>query len=180
MANETSTAMSVEEFETLYEAYSTRLVYALMKPGRISYAIAEDAAQEAWIKLYNTYCVVGAGPDKLPDSVKSWLYRIARNKYLDIATHEAKLKSIIIDKDAPSEGGRDEYECEYKQEILVLLGTLPERQRETFSLLLDDFTVEEVAEIMDVSTETVRSNLRHARKRLKKEVSNRAQEVPYA
>lgn len=48
------------------------------------------------------------------------------------------------------------------------LSTLPRRQRDTFLLVhVDGYTTAEVATILGVRPATVRSNLRHARKRLR-------------
>jgi DNA-directed RNA polymerase specialized sigma24 family protein len=43
---------------------------------------------------------------------------------------------------------------------------LPEAQAKTIALAIDGFTAEEIADFMYVAEATVRSNLRHARRKL--------------
>lgn len=55
---------------------------------------------------------------------------------------------------------------EERQEVLAALQSLPSGQRHVMALLFDGYTSSEVAQEMHVSVATVRSHLRHARRRL--------------
>ena len=51
--------------------------------------------------------------------------------------------------------------------VTQLLDALPPAQREVMALAYDNFTAAEIAEQLGRNEETIRSNLRHARHRLK-------------
>ncbi|GGN26354.1 RNA polymerase sigma factor [Lentzea pudingi] len=59
-------------------------------------------------------------------------------------------------------------------QVEYLLAKLPERQRLVFAWHLDGFTNVEIAEALEMTSATVRSTLRHARDRLKKEFEGAA------
>jgi len=57
-----------------------------------------------------------------------------------------------------------------KTQVAQLFQLLPEAQQQVLALHYDDFGTKDIARMLGMSESTVRSNLRHGRARLKKEL----------
>lgn len=62
---------------------------------------------------------------------------------------------------------------EEQRAVIDCIRGLPPRQRSVIALHLDGFANTEIAEIIDVDVQTVGSNLRHAKKRLRQNLESR-------
>jgi RNA polymerase sigma-70 factor (sigma-E family) len=130
-----------------------RTVYLIVRDlGR-----AEDLSQEAFIQLLRHWKKVSSY-----ERPESWVRRVA----IRLATrhaHRERLRSLLERKTAvPS------YETEPSVDILHALRTLSVNQRAAIVLYYyEDLSVDEVAEILECSQNTVKSHLHRARTSLR-------------
>jgi RNA polymerase sigma-70 factor (ECF subfamily) len=127
--------------------------------------LAEELAQETFIKA-------GAGLSSFRGdcSLATWLFRIARNTYLDTlrrpSTTRIDTDELIAIPDGAAE--RDPAQsyavAEQRDLVRMALAQLPERQR-TILLLRDDegLAYAEIADVLSISLAAVKVNLFRAR-----------------
>lgn len=94
----------------------------------------------------------------------SWLYRIARNLWIDEARSRARKSRWEAPPEAAELAGhdpRDELERNLElQRIMSAMGQLPDEQREVVALILvEGFGYREAAELLDLPIGTVSSRL---------------------
>ena len=146
--------------EEVFEESYTRLVAALtILAGDRS--AAEDAVQEAFVKLVEKWCRVASYEDPV-----GWVRRVALNRVRDQRRSLSRLPAVILRL------GRPETEREPWSEEDGLwwqkLGSLPRKQRTAVALhYLANMTVAEVAYAMHVSEGTVSQHLHRGRETLR-------------
>lgn len=134
---------------------------------------AEDVAQEAWVRIWNNL------PRYRP-AVKftTWGYRIVIHLCLDSARSVKRRNTVPLSRDDSDDGeaqiadrptgGADIESRDLCDRILSLARTLPPKERLVFQLRdVQDCSMAEVAEIMEITENAVRANLCHARKRIR-------------
>ena len=162
-------------FNSLMQKYQKPIhAYVWRKIG--DFHIAEEITQDIFLIVFN----------KLPtlkdwNSFVGWLYVIAARecfawfekkrpptKSLDALPPE-ELETLAYTQYHAKR--QEEYVGERQREVVeILLQKLPVSERKTVSLhYLDEMTCEDIGESMGVSTNTVKSRLHRARKRLEKE-----------
>ncbi|MDD3580463.1 MAG: sigma-70 family RNA polymerase sigma factor [Desulfobacca sp.] len=151
-----------------------RLAYRLLRD-RLE---AEDATQEVFLKVYQH-----AGSFKPTGSVSGWLSRITANHCLNRlrsrAAPEISLDApwsasanlepleILPSSDPTPLQGLEEQEL--AQRLQVALDALPENQRQALVLKrFGDFSYQEIAEILGLSSSAVDGLIKRARNNLKK------------
>lgn len=139
-----------------YQQKVFRSVYSILKEaGR-----AEEVTQDIFLKVWQV----------LPDydgraSLSTWIYTIARNTSLSALRAESYRKTLTIeDFDPPAAN----WEAGPQQlEIKQLVQRLPEVQQQVITLFyLQDCSVEDVAQMLDLPEGTVKSHLHRARRAL--------------
>jgi RNA polymerase sigma-70 factor, ECF subfamily len=139
-----------------YQQKVFRLAYSISHDS----AAAEDVAQDAFVKMWQA----------LPEydgraSLSTWLYTITRNTALSAlraATHR-RTASLDCSYEVPAVSVDTVGQLETEQ----LVRRLPEAEQEIVRLFyLQDRNVDEVAQMLDMPTGTVKSHLHRARKRL--------------
>jgi RNA polymerase sigma factor (sigma-70 family) len=134
-----------------------------------------DDEQDAWQILQETWLKVLRGIRKLnqPQKLPSWLYRIARNtaishlrsKYTRQA-HSGRLKQNANLRDI--EDRPDNLAFENAEQVHYGLGRISLHHREVLTLFfLQDLSVEEIAEVLEIPAGTVKSRLNYAKRALK-------------
>ena len=126
---------------------------------------AWDVLQETWIRI-----IRGIGKLKNPESLPSWLYRIARNTAFNYTRENHKLETLS-DEDMNLVGMEQETDQGFSSTdanaIHRGLQQLPLAQREVLTLFfLEEFSLKEISAITGVSTGTVKSRLYYAKKAL--------------
>lgn len=146
-------------------------VYALCRRLLADRAAAEDAAQETFLKLWES-----AGRWR-PDGarIETWLYRVATNACLD--RHRSRRRDAPEEAageradDAPNAEDRLR-DADRRRVVEGALAGLPDNQRIAMTLRhYHDLTNIEIAETMSMSVDAVESLLARARKRLKDALS---------
>ena len=135
--------------------------------------LANDFTQETFIKFWQNRESIN--PELSP---KSYLYRIARNLALNYLTRNRFFSSVSQIKNEQLKFVSDpqkEYEKKFAlDEIQNAINDLPERCRATFILCkYDGFEYAEIAEIMNVSLQTVKNQMNKAMAILRKRLASR-------
>jgi len=125
---------------------------------------AQDVAQEAFVKVHRALQNYDLGRD-----FASWLYRIVLNVAIDHKRRRDRDRSIPTDKveevmDARKVMVEDEEKAATIERVEAVLAGLPDKYRIPLTLKdIDGLSVEEVAQVLDVSYSTVRWRLHKAR-----------------
>ena len=148
----------------LYKLFSSKLFSVCLKYSR-NYAEAEDNLQDAFLTIFNKI-----EQYKNKGSFEGWLKRIAINTVLqkyrtervfDIINENA-IEDVVIEVD------EDVISVDY---LLQIIQELPDRYRLVFNLyVLDGYSHKEIAEMLNITTGTTKSNLARARMILKDKV----------
>lgn len=155
-----------EKLDDIYRRYAEPLYYYLLRMSG-SQALAEELVQETFFRA-----TVSLSFYKYED-VKPWLFKVARNTYLDEWRKRQRWKWVpFYDKgDMKSPYGIPEDEMVSKEnmdELTDLLDLLPENYRTIIYLReIAEFSYEEIQGAMDLSDSQVKVMLHRARKRLR-------------
>ncbi len=142
-------------------------------------ADARDLTQDAFIRVYRAWRSFQPGTSFL-----SWIYRIVTNLYRDeLRRRKGRYQEEIPEDNAPQEfGGErplavapiDEYvESQFSETMSKALDGLSPDQRQVVILAdIEEYSYQEIAEIVGCSIGTVRSRLHRARHQLRKLVEH--------
>ncbi|MGW1454458.1 RNA polymerase sigma factor [Salegentibacter agarivorans] len=152
--------------EKLYRMYSGKLFGLCLKYSN-NYQQAEDNLQDGFMTIFNK---IDQYEDK--GSFEGWMKRIVINttlqkhrkeKYFEII-NENQLEDPVVEIDG------DEITTDF---LLESIQELPERYRQIFNLYaLDGFSHKEIAEMLNISVGSSKSNLARARNILKEKIEN--------
>lgn len=162
-------------FNELYGRHKAPLYRFIMK-SCTSEAIAAELFQDVWARVVNgRQGYAGSAP------FPAWLYRIARNRLIDFYRsnkHQNLTTTLDTDSDThvtqlQTPLGPDEIaELHAREDALsTALLSLPAQQREVVLLRhIAGFSMLEIADIIDENAETVKSRLRYALSKLRKQL----------
>jgi RNA polymerase sigma-70 factor (ECF subfamily) len=163
-----------EAFERLVPAYRRRvfgLAYSILRDR----AAAEDLAQEVFVRLWRSLPRYDGRAQ-----LSTWIYAITRNAA--VSALRARRRSVSLSDAAvlaEVEGLAAEPAAETGDgQLQRHIEALPEKQRQAITLYyLDERPVEEVAEMMGLPANTVKTHLHRARARLAEALGVAAGEV---
>jgi RNA polymerase sigma-70 factor (ECF subfamily) len=152
-----------ESFAQLYNEYAE---YAIRTATAITgnRIDASDAVQEAFIRVYQNIMFYD---EERP--FKPWFYRILVNECNRVIKRRSKV--VLMDKymDSNSTGSQhNDYKFEEYEELYAAIQGLKEINKIPIILkYLNDFSEKEIAKILDININTVKSRLLKGRERLK-------------
>ncbi len=163
-------APTVDDFESLYEGYRGRIYRVILRLVR-NPSDAEDLTQETFLKVEKNLPHL-----KRPESVVSWLYRIATNTALD---HLRRVKSrdekgiielALENGRAVSTGASSLASSLDRTESESCIRQYADRLPEQYSVVLvlhylEDLPLAQVAEVMGSTVGATKVRLHRARKR---------------
>lgn len=158
-----------DDFNEFFRKEYPRVVKSVMYAGAI-FEEAEDAVVQAMI-LARTSWPLLIHPTAWVRIVALRLYfrEVKKNRRRsDAETAAARLDCLDLGSVGPS-GEPDEH-----SQVIAVLQCLPPAQRVVMALILDGYSPSEIAELLHLNPDTVRSNLRHARSRLRRELQDPA------
>jgi RNA polymerase sigma-70 factor (ECF subfamily) len=166
-------------FDALYARHKGGVYRYLLRQCRGG-ATAEELFQDVWMNL------IRARTTYAPTAkFTTWLYRLAHNRLIDHYRASGHLTLVSADDDAHEEavaalpGARgDDPEVrsenrELGERLRAAVGALPPAQREAFLLQQEaGLSLAEIAELTGVGTETVKSRLRYALAKLRRDLDD--------
>lgn len=157
------------KLENLYKQYAKTLYFYLLRLSGSKH-LAEDLTQETFVRAtvhLNEY---------EGEEARAWLFKVARNAYLDEWRKQKRRKTISLlsifssKEDMISPYGIPEDSLlmqETHQQLEDLLGFLPEQYRSIIYLReYEEFSYKEIMEALQLTEEQVKVKLHRARKRL--------------
>ncbi|WP_027126195.1 RNA polymerase sigma factor [Gelidibacter mesophilus] len=150
----------------IYKLFSSKLFSLCLKYSK-NYAEAQDNLQDAFVTIFKKM-------DQFSHkgSLEGWMKRITINTALQ------RYRSVGV-FDLVNEAQIEDVEVEIDEEtisldfLLGIIQELPDRYRLVFNLyVLDGYSHQEVAEMLDISTGTSKSNLSRARMILKEKIEH--------
>ena len=144
----------------LYQLFSSKLFSVCLKYSR-NYAEAEDNLQDAFLTIFKK---IEQYNNK--GSFEGWLKRIVINTALQRYRGQSVFEIINEDliEDVELDIDNEDISIEY---LLKIIQELPDRYRLVFNLYaLDGYSHKEIAELINVTLGTSKSNLARARKTL--------------
>lgn len=151
-------------FEALYERYRGP-VYRYFLRQSPDEATAGDLYQGCWEKVIKAR---GRYRDKAP--FRAWLFRVARNHLIDHHRGRAPETPLAFEPAAPDRDnpGAELEKGQRDRRLIDALATLPPEQRDAILLKLEGgLSLEEIARATGVGSETAKSRLRYATRKLK-------------
>ncbi len=169
-----------EAFHELVELYKKK-VYYLAYDMTGDHHDAEDISQEVFIKVFRHIKKF-----RKEAALKSWIYQITVNTCIDVQRKKSKKPQVLMEGlemdslqqqtgwpgSRNSEPERHAEANMIQQRIQQLLLKISPKERSAFVMrYYNEFNTSEIAKILDVSTNTIKSFLFRARKKLQKELS---------
>lgn len=156
--------MDKQSFEAL-AARHRDMIYRIALNQLRSIPDAEDAMQEVLLKLY-----LYKGSFDSPEHAKHWLIRVTLNHCRSLWRSPWK-KNVPIEELSRSIGFTEQKDSD----LFLAVMDLPEVHRTVLYLFYyEDLSVSEIAQLMNLSVSTVTSRLYRARKRLKYDLTEGA------
>lgn len=162
-------------FKIIYESCSP-YVYAVVRRYIPDANEHKDVMQETFARVFLSI----HNFDESKGDFKPWLRRIAINQCMQHFRKNKKQAAVVQLNMAaePQEDLETQLTGLTKQDIEHLLSNMPEGYRQVFMLVaMDGYTHKEVAELLDISPETSRSQFLRARNWLKKNLINNEQKT---
>jgi RNA polymerase sigma-70 factor, ECF subfamily len=157
-----------ENFARLYEKYKAQIsayIYHLVDNSEQ----ADDLTQDTFIKAYRALPQMGANLQ-----FAAWLYRIATNTALDALRRRKRIVWIpwhAVENDAGDEVGEDpqgRFADGRTERVRLVIARLPHKYRVPLLLYhLRDLSYREIAQVLGMSEETVRTRLYRARRQFR-------------
>lgn len=165
----TSAAPSFAELFTEHAAYVGRLLRYLGVPDRD----LDDACQDAFLVVHKKLDTLR--PETPP---RAWIYGIcihlAREARRRLAKQRARTERLDSERQFPAHGSPVDEVHAARQQVLALLEVLDEDKREVFLLHdVEQLTMREICDALQIPLQTGYSRLRLARERLQQRVGAR-------
>lgn len=151
-----------QDFEVLFRIEYPRLVgLGVAMAGNAE--VARDLAQETMARALRNWETLGS-----VDSQRAWLRRVMTNLLIDHhrrTSNERRAVDRLANRPQPAQ------EPDSPSRFAELLDLLPDRQRAVVALYyVDDLSVGEIADVLDIAPGTVKASLWKARRALERHV----------
>lgn len=147
--------------ESLYVEYAPKMMGVCLRYAK-SYDEAEDILHDGFIKIFHSLKSF-----RFEGSFEGWMRRVVVNTALERFRNKAQLHPVEEFDEVEEEDDLDVKDASLEV-LLKMIQDLPERYRMVFSLyVLDGYPHNEIAEIMQITVGTSKSNLARARGILK-------------
>lgn len=151
----------------IYKLFSPQLFSVCLRYSD-NYEDAQDTFQEGFITIFNKI-----NQYRFEGSFEGWMRRIMVNTCIE--KHRTKNHLYIVNEetfhkteDEDVIDNHEAYEDYSYEEILSFVQELPDRYRQVFNLyVIEELSHQEIAEMLDISVGTSKSNLSRAREKLK-------------
>lgn len=153
---------SQRAFEELYKKFSP-FVYGICLRYAKNRDEAQDILQDCFIKIMDKI-----GDFRFEGSFEGWLQRMAVNESLNYLRLSRNSFSDIDDEDASAEDECPDIVSDMSaRELLDIISKLPDGYRTIFNMyVIEGYQHNEIAEILNITESTSRSQLKKAREQL--------------
>ena len=150
--------------EQLYRLFASKLFTVCLKYSR-SYADAEDNLQDGFLLIFNKI-----GQYRFQGSFEGWAKRVMVNNVLQ--QYRSQGVFDLVNENIPDEPDIEIDDESIPMDFLVdIIQQLPDRYRMVFNLyVMDGYSHKEIAEMLNITTGTSKSNLARARMILKEKI----------
>ena len=159
----------ISAYKILYEDYYNALVmYSVNFVGRLN--VAEDIVQELFVAIWEKRITFLSFV-----SFRVYLYNAVRNASIDYLKHqdiEEQYISSVSDAYREISVEQDLQEEEIRRLLYREIDGLPEKMREIFLMYMDGRKNEEIASILQISVETVKTQKKRAVKQIKSKLGS--------
>lgn len=163
--------------EQLYKLYKSKLFAVCLKYSR-NYAEAEDNFQDGFVIIFNKI-----GQYNFKGSFEGWMKRVMVNNVLQQYRNVTYLDMVnkdIADEEVEVDIDDENVPLDY---LMKIIQELPDRYRLVFNLyVIDGYPHKEIADMLEITIGTSKSNLARARMILKEKIDNysNTQKLPSA
>lgn len=164
-------------FEYLYRKYKGRIYNFILSLSNGDFYLAEEITQNVFLRIWEIRKEMNTD-----QSVSSFLYTISRNMFLNTIKKRAQeaLYQASLQRDFIESTNQVEQEVEYRlleEEINRLINQLPEARKRIYQLSRQQhFSNKEIAGLLNISENTVESNLYKATSFMRKVLTVRYDE----
>ena len=156
--------------KALYELYAPKMFGVCLQYCK-DHTEAEDCLQEGFIKVFNNIKKF-----RSEGSFEGWVRRIMVNTTIESFRKKKPVSSLEDVTMVPVEDAEADEDAELidAEEVYKIIRELPSKYRMVFNLYaLEGLSHKEIAEILDISVGTSKSNLSRARKWIKDKITER-------
>jgi len=155
-------------FKTLFDTYRPNIYTTALRVTNNEF-MAEDIVQDTFVKVWiNKHNLTNV------DNFEKWLYVLSKNITLDILKKQAHYKAYAVEEAKEAlirvypEADYLAQDKDFQGLLQKAIDRLPEKQKETYRLIREQYLKrEEAATMLNVSPETVKSNLEQAMKSIR-------------
>ncbi len=157
-------------FNTVYGRHRGPIYRYFLR--QVARNVVDDLFQEVWLRV-----IKGKARYRPNAPFSAYLYRIAHNVLVDHYRRMGRAPELtsIEDLELPDPGAGPECDfnqLELRKAIAAALSDLPAAQRETFLLHQEaGLTLEQIATVVGIGKETIKSRLRYALNRLRQNLA---------
>ncbi|MEV0733444.1 sigma-70 family RNA polymerase sigma factor [Polymorphospora sp. NPDC050346] len=161
-----------QEFDAFFRANWDRMIkHVSRKAWGATIEDVEDATSYAMTQLYERWST----QERPTLNPQGWVFKVAMNKLAEISRRRSDgwqrhVTAALADAAPAPEVERRVILQDETSHVMHLISRLPEGQRTVMAFLYDGYAPTEIATMARRPVATVRSNLRHARARLTREL----------
>lgn len=145
------------ELIKIHKSYLYKTAYAYVKNQQIALDIIQETTYKAFMNIKEI---------KEPKYFKTWITRILINTSINLMKKENKV--VYIDEESPLVDSTSILSVEEKLDLYNAIDLLKDSYKTAIILkYFNDLTINDIAEIMKISSNTVKSNLKRGRESLK-------------
>ncbi|BDR59640.1 RNA polymerase sigma factor [Xylocopilactobacillus apicola] len=154
--------MKLDRYEELLKDLMIELRRYLISKGAKP-DLAEDVVQDIFVKVLEMELILP------PDQLRPYLYRMVRNKYIDLYRRDQRLNALVEQYLIPELSRPEVQESDHSEKLEHALNQLSAENRQLLKMkYLDQKTNEELAKELKIPMAAVKMRLYRIRKKIKK------------
>lgn len=159
--------------QKIFNCYKNKLFALCLRYSRSS-SEAEDMLMEGWVRIFKKINGFEPTEDFRPCSFEVWMKKIMINNAINIYRANKKHNKLEIHVEERIEKNEEMFETDYtfsEEELIECVQKLPKSLRLIFNMsAIDLYNNKELSEELNMTPDSVKSNLYKARKFLKEEL----------
>ena len=173
-------------FTVAYQKHHARVVRFYLRMFQLSQEDAEELAQEAFVRFYDTLDQYRGEAEWafLETVVRNVAYnRIRAQKGVGRTAQIIRIDDARAKREALNQAGVDDYAAREadalrRKRLYDAIAELPEAQRQVVQLWLDGFQYSEISRVLAITLDAVKSRLRNAKSHLRSHLDDTRDDFP--